>query len=545
MRCLIERGVVTAVLRGCMKRTVNVFVSGLLVAMFSAVGGRAADGAVPLIDAVKAGDPGAVLSLLEQQTDVNAAEADGMTALHWAAYEDRAEIVHMLLEADANPNATSRRGITPLSLGAENGNVAIVEGLLKAGADPNAAASGQTALHVAAHTGNVEVAKVLVAHGATVDAEEAWFSETPLMLAAAGHHPAMVEFLAEVGANVNAVAVVSQITIAPGFPNQSFAQVPRGGLTPLMFAAREGCRECVQVLVEAGADVNYEDPAWATSLNLAVYNAHFDTAALLLELGAHPNDESLYLAAEIHNLRADGGSGQARLAPRTPDKLDSVDIARLLLAKGADPDAALTRELQSRKNSFERVSSVTGRTPLQQAAAAADLEMMRLLLEGGADPDRLTMAAEGLFAGDRDGAWGGHLALLLAVRAETPVTSQLAYRSIGPGDSFEAVKLLLDHGADVNRADLAGATALHFAAQQGDLDVMQLLIDRGATLDVADEYDRTPLDWAGGGPSGPGGLDILPARPEAQALLRRLMGLPVAEAADDVDQRAENSSVQN
>ena len=527
-----------------MKRIVNVSVSGLFVVLLSVAGVRAADGAVPLVDAVKAGDPSAVLSLLEQKADVNAAEADGMTALHWAAYEDHADMVQMLLTAGADPKATSRSGITPLSLATENGNALIVERLMQAGADPNAAASGHTALHVAAHTGDVEIAKILVAHGATVDAREAWFSETPLMLAAAENHPAMVEFLAEAGADVNAVAAVSQITIAPGFPNQSFAQVPRGGLTPLMFAARDGCRACVQVLVDAGADVNYEDPTWATPLNLAVYNGHFDTAALLLELGANPSDESLYLAAEIHNLRADGGSGQARPIARTQDKLDSVDIARLLLAKGAEPNAALTRELQSRRNSFERISSITGRTPLQQAAAAADLEMMRLLLDAGADPDRLTHAAEGLFYGDRDGGWGGHLALLLAVRAATPVTRQLAYRSIDPGDSIEAVKLLLDNGADVNRADLAGATAIHFAARQGNLDLIQLLFDRGATLDVKDEYDKTPLDWTDGGPSGAGGLTIMPERPEAAALIRRLMRLP-ATGADNVSHEAENQNAQN
>jgi cytohesin len=169
-------------------------------------------------------------------------------------------------------------------------------------------------------------------------------------------------------------------------------------------------------------------------------------------------------------------------------------------------------------------------TPLQQAASEADLEVMRLLLDGGADPNRVTPAAEGLYAGDRDGAWGGNLAVLEAARAGTTATRKLAYRSVEPGDSFKAVKLLLDKGADVNRADLAGVTALHVAARQGNLDLIQLLVDRGAKLDRKDEYDKTPLDWTAETPSGAGGLTILPARPEAGALLRRLMGLPATVA---------------
>jgi ankyrin repeat protein len=509
---------------------ISATVSGLLIAVLSAVPVHAAG--VALIDAVKAGDPAAVRSLLIRKVDVNAAEPDGMTALHWAAYEDQPELVQMLLAAGANPKAVSRSGITPLELAAENGNPLIVERLLQAGADPNAAASGQTALHVAAHTGNVDVAKLLIAGGAAVNARERWFSETPLMLAAAGNHPAMVKYLSQAGSDVNAVAAISKLTIAPGFPNQSFTQIPRGGLTPLAFAARDGCLECARALVEAGANINYEDPAWVTPLNLAVYNAHYDTAALLLEKGANPNDESLYLAAEIHNLPVDGRSGQARPAPRTPDKLNSVDIVRLLLAKGADPNAALTREIQSRQNSFERVSSITGMTPLQRAAASADLEVMRLLLDAGADPDRVTPAAEGLYAGDRDGAWGGNLALLEAARVGTTTTRKLAYRSVERGDSFEAVKLLLDKGADVNQADLAGVTALHVAAREGDLELIQMLVDRGAKLDRKDEYDKTPLDWTAETPSGAGGLTLLPARPEAAALLRKLMGLsPVASGS--------------
>ncbi len=506
-------------------------VSGLLVASLSIIHAttvHAAPARLGLIEAVKAGDLAAVRPLLKQKTDVNAAEADGMTALHWAAYGDDPGMVRMLLAAGANPKATSKYGITPLELAIENGNVTIVERLLQAGADVKASASGQTALHVAAHTGNVDIAKLLVAHGASVDARERWFSETPLMLAASGNHPAMVKHLIEVGADANAVAAVSRIPIGPGFPNQTFTQIPRGGLTPLAFAARDGCGACAQSLIEAGAKVNYEDPAWVTPLNLAVYNAHFDTAALLLEKGANPNDESLYLAVEIHNLPADGRSGQTRPAPRTRDKIDAVDLVKMLLAKGADPNAGLTRELQSRENSFQRVSSITGFTPIQRAASAADLPMMQLLLDAGADPNRVTLGAEGLQAGERDGAWGGNLAILLAVRAGNGRRGKvtLAYRTVEPADSTEAVKLLLAHGGDVNKADLAGTTALHAAAMLGANEMIQFLADHGAKLDARDELDKTPLDWTDTFRVGAGGVNIVPPRPESAALLRRLMGLP-------------------
>ena len=358
---------------------ISVSVAGLLVAALSVAAMQAAG--VSLIDAVKHGDQAALRSLLAGRPDVNVPEADGMTALHWAVYGDDADMVQLLLTAGANPKAMSRYGITPLSLASESGNAAIADRLLQAGADPNAAMSGSTALHVAARSGKLEVAKVLVAHGANVSPKEEWFLETPLMLAAAENHPEMVKYLIEAGADVNAVTTISQLQVPPGYPNTTYAQIPKGGLTALSIAARDGCLGCVRALVEAGANINYEDPARATPLNLAVYNAHWDTAALLLGLGANPNDESLYVAVDMHNLILnpvnEGGSSPTRPVPRPNDKLDSVDLVKLLLAKGANPNDELMKDLQSRNLSFGGWRPPPGLTPLQRAASVADLELMQ------------------------------------------------------------------------------------------------------------------------------------------------------------------------
>jgi ankyrin repeat protein len=495
-----------------------------------------------LLEAAKDGNLTAVRTLLKQRVEVDARDRDGMTALLWAVYSDDKEMVRLLLGAGASPSLSTRYGVTALGLAAENRDAAVVEQLLTRGANAAAETSGETALHIAARTGALEVATLLVGHGALVDAREQWQSTTPLMVAAAENHPALVKFLMGAGADVNAKASETELFIGPGDESTTYTQIPRGGMTPLMFAARAGCGECAVTLANAGANVNYQDRARVTPLNLAVINGHFDTAALLLENKANPNDGSVYLAVEMRNLMANGVNADHHPVPITSDRLDSVAILTRLLARGGRPDDELLKEIQSRSLGFNRPNYLTGLTPLQFAAQQADLPSMHALLDFGADPNRATETAS-------RASVGGDTPLLIAIRSVTGVPAnflgnrpgKLAYRSRQPGDSLEAVKVLLDAGADVNAADWTGNTPIHVAAQLGANDVIQLLAKWDAKLDAKNDAGQSALDLvanAGGrGPGGPGGggqgrgRGPTNANPAATAtLLRQLMGLPPAAA---------------
>ncbi|MEP7306628.1 MAG: ankyrin repeat domain-containing protein [Acidobacteriota bacterium] len=456
---------------------------------------------------------------------------DGMTALHWAVYRDEEETVRGLLAAGANAGAVSRYGVTPLGLASDNRNVMIAEVLLGRGADPNDDASGETALHVAARTGALGVVRALVAHRAAVDRRDTWQSATPLMVAAAENHPDVVSALIAARADVNARAAETALFIGPGDESTTYTQIPRGGMTPLMFAARAGCEPCIAMLVDAGANVNDEDRAHVTPLNLAVVNGHYDTAARLLDKGANPNDGSVYLSVDMRNLVADGVNADHHPVPRPQDTLDAVAILRQLLARGASPDEELLKEIQARSLAFNRPSYLSGLTPLERAAQQADLGSMRVLLDAGADPNRPMDVIAG-------GSNGGETPLMFAARSFGGVPAgalgnrpgKLAYRVRQPGDSLEAVTTLLDAGADVTAADWSGNTALHAAALAGAADIVDVLARWGSTLGAKNESGQTALDLVTSPPAGRGGEGRRGA-PNAGAgatadLLRRLMGLP-------------------
>src|SRR4029077_6120538 len=222
--------------------------------------------------AVKAGDKTPVQALLQQRVDVNAPEADGTTALHWAVRNDDAALVDRLIRAGANARAANRYGVTPLYLACVNGNAAIIERLLSAGSDANSVSSeGETALMTAARTGKIDAVKVLLAHGADVNAKESWHGETALMWAVAQKHAAAARELIAKGADVNARSTVNK------WERQQSAEprekwLPLGGLTPLEFAARQGCVDCIPVLIEAGADMNAADPDGITPMLSAIIN---------------------------------------------------------------------------------------------------------------------------------------------------------------------------------------------------------------------------------------------------------------------------------
>jgi ankyrin repeat protein len=431
-----------------------------------------------LVDAVRAGNRAAVQRLLKQRVDVNAPQADGTTVLHWAVRVDDLEMVRALLNAKANPKAANRYGSTPIELAAVNGNPLMIEVLLKAGADPNTTLrGGETVLMTAARTGRVDALKVLLAHGADANAKELWLGETALMWAAAENHASAVRVLAEVGADLNLHSTALK------FPRKVSGQttLPRGGMTALMFAARQGAIDAARALAEAGVDLNAKDPEGTSALVFAIINGHHDVAALLLEKGADPNvaDETgmaaLYAAVDLNTLPYMHG----RPAPKPSGQLSTVDLVGVLLQHGADPNQALKSPILRRHNNASNQALGAGSTPLMRAAKSGDVVLMKLMLDKGADP-KLTQK-------------NGTTLLMLAAgfgrRGDHNADSQEYERGEEP-ELFQAVKLCVDLGLEVNTSNTAGDTALHVAAGES---IIRFLVDQGARLDVKNKQGKTPL----------------------------------------------------
>ncbi len=393
----------------------------------------------PLADAAEKMDRARIRTLLHQRVDVNAPQVDGMTALHWAMYQDDLETAELLVHAGANVKAANRYGVTPLSLACTNGNGAIVELLLKAGADPNAALpGGETPLMTAARVGSVNSVKALLARGATVDSKDDRRGQTALMWAAAEGHANVVEVLIEVGADFRA-------RLASGF-------------TPLLFAVREGRSEVVQVLLKAGADVNETvpiegrrrgyggrmPPIGASPLLLAVMNAHFELASQLLDAGANPNADLPGTRSSTRSHRSVSLASATTIpGPQGSGSMDSIELVKKLVARGANVNARMTKRANLTNTRLNEI----GATPFLLAAQTADAELMKTLAALGADP------------------------LLTNVDNTTPliVAAGLATRSPGEdagteSEVLEAVQVALDLGADVNAVDNNGETAMHGAA---------------------------------------------------------------------------------
>src|SRR3954467_15945787 len=442
--------------------------------------------ALRLSDAVRTGDRTAVRALLRAKADVNAAEPDGTTPLQWAAQADDVEMVRLLLASGARVRASNRYGVTPLSLAALNGSATTIEVLLAAGADANTVVSrGQTVLMTAARSGHAAAVRALLEHGARVDAEEDLAGETALAWAAAENHADIVALLLKAKANPN------QRSRSLTWPKDNFGlegvptYLPKGGWTPLMYAAREGAAEAARTLAEAGADLNAVDAEGTTALIRAITNSHYDTAAVLIGAGANPNlaDTSgmaaLYAATDMSSL----GEVYGRPPRRVNDEHTAVDIITLLLAHGADPNARLKTPLLTRAHTPGDPVLGEGATPLMRAAKNGDYRAMEALLARGADVtariknnSTVLMYASGLGRG----------------------TSAFAEDVGSESDLFRAAKLALEYGADATAVNDQGATALHYAAQSGLNSVVQLLADYGAVLDAKDKQGRVPADSAMG-----------------------------------------------
>jgi ankyrin repeat protein len=413
--------------------------------------------------------------------NVNTTDVEGMTALHWAAHWNDLETVKVLLKAGATPKAANRYGVTPLHEASTVGNLAIIEALLVAGADPNAPlGEGETPLMTAARTGNTPAVKMLIAHGAQVNARESWRGQTALMWAAVENHADVAGLLVESGADVNARTVTYEFPNLTGGNGGIIHDRPQGGLTSLMFAARQGAIETAEVLLEAGADINAAEPQYGfTAMQTAVFNGHYDLAAFLMEKGADVNDGSLYIAVEMRNLATYSNRPNP---PEVDRHLTSLDVITQLLNRGADPNRPYTKTIPPRQ-AQGNINVTPGATPLFRAIRSTDLVVVRLLMDNGANPSVKT----------KDGSTPLMVASGLGARrgGDEEVTE-----AEGRADPLDAIKLFLNAGADVNSANALGNTALHYAAQTGANRIVEFLAASGAKLDAKNKDGKTPLDVA-------------------------------------------------
>ena len=544
-------------------------ISGLALLVALSVGVNAAES--PIADAAARGDREAVKTLLKKAADVNAAQGDGMTALHWAAMNGDSELAQMLIVAGANVRATTRLGTyTPLYLASRHGHAAVIEALVKAGADVKAGTpNGTTPLMVAAASGEVEAVGILIEHGSDVNAKDGVRLQTPLMYAAASNRAAVIALLASKGADLKAASKVSNLANLsreglgfggnPQVPGGGqAANAPRrapmpgvdrnyslnelivahGGLTPLLYAVRQGFHESAEALLNAGADVNAPSLGDGTTpLLMAIINGHFDLAETLLDKGADPNATSVQGVSPLFGVLNVEWAPKA-LYPQPQahkqQKLGYLELVKLLIDKGADVNARVKMKVWYSGYSFD-LSGVDeiGATPFWRAAYASDIAAMKMLVAAGADPNLPTMkpAGRARFGDMLDPRESRDTSGLPEIPIGGPsVTPLHAAAGVGYGEGFganshrfaptgmlAAVKYLVEElGADVNAADHEGNTALHHAAARGDNEMILYLVSKGANVKAVDREGRTTVDMA----NGP--VQRIQPFPETIALLEKL-----------------------
>jgi len=456
---------------------------------------------------------------------VAAAEPDGTTALHRAVYDGNVDEVRRLLAAGADPAAENVFGATPMMLAAQRGDAALIRLLLDAGVDadsPNA--EGQTALMVVARTGSVEAAKLLLKHGADIHARENWGGQTALMWAAAQGQPEMVKALIRAGARVDERSTVrdwQRRVTAEGRPKDMY----RGGLTPLLFAAREGCIACIDALLDHGADINLDDPDGTTALVMALLNRHWDTAQFLIEAGADVNlwdiygQTPLYVAVDMNTLPIG-----RRVEIPSMDRANGEQIVRLLLERGANPNAQLKLRPRYRNIPNDRYRDpmiVWGTTPLLRAAKAGDLPLMRLLIEHGALANLAnSQGVTPLMAAVGDGHIHDPTRGLLRTEDDALACYDLLRAA---GAEVDARTVLGYADADLKIRTPGNRSALHAAASRGWNRVVRRLVEDGAQLDVIDTNGLSPIDYAMG--RFPKEFNaLLPAQHEDTVALLRSLG---------------------
>lgn len=502
-----------------------------------------------LLDAAEQGDRATALRLLAGGADPNAAGPDGTTPIMWAAANDDVELVRALIKAGAKVTLANQLGTSAMTEAAIIGSAPIIDALLKAGADPNSRnPEGETPLMAVARSGNVDAAKRLLDARADVNASETWGGQSALMWAAARGQAEMVRLLASRGADVNARSVIRQWerkVINEPRPKD----LNKGGFTPLLYAAREGCVECARHLIAAGADPNLEDPERITPLNMALLNLHFEFAALMIKAGADVDKwdlfgrSPLYMAADVSTLPVKGNGAMAVLP--SEDAVTALDVARMLLEAGANPNLRLKRRPPYRDVPQDRGGDTIlaqGATPLLRAARAGDAPFVELLLKHKALVDLPSkegvtplMAAAGVEFGTRvtrgrNRTTEGVIAtmrLLLDAGADINARSLAEPRPVIPEGTSAAAAFAIGLRGRPSQVPSPSAapdqTALHGAAERGFNEFVKFLAERGADLQAKDASGRTPIDLAKG--IGVRGVRQATAEPfpETVALLEALL----------------------
>ena len=529
----------------------------------------------PIADAAARGDREAVKTLLKKAADVNAAQGDGMTALHWAAMNGDVELTEMLVYAGANVRATTRLGAyTPLYLASQHGHAKVLQALVKAGADVKAGTpNGTMPLMVAAASGDVDAVRTLLDNGAEINGRDGVRWQTPVMYAAANNRAAVIELLASKGADLTLTSKVSDLANlsregagfggnpqVPGGPRPVEGQaaparrapqpgvdrnyslneliVAHGGLTPLLYAVRQGFHESTTALLKAGADVNTASAGDGTEpLLMAIINGHFDLARMLVEHGADVRATSAQGVGPLYAVLNIEWAPKALYPQPQAHKqqtLSYLDLMQLLIDKGADVNARVKMKVWYSGYSFD-LSGVDeiGASVFWRAAYASDIAAMKLLVANGADPNLPTIKPAGRprFGDMLESREVVDQSGLPPVPIGGPsVTPLHAASGVGYGEGFganshrfaptgmlAAVKYLVEElGADVNAADHEGNTALHHAAARGDNEMILYLVSKGANAKAIDREGRTTVDMA----NGP--VQRIQPFPETIALLEKL-----------------------